>query len=358
MQSLHSGESATSAPIHPASADGLNEEDKMQKLIGKAAVGILAVSLLATGCARAGGTSPANSADSKFPNGEVVKVIVPYDAGGVTDVIVRLVAKGMSEELGTTVQVVNKPGAAGSVGLTELSGEKPDGLTIGSFNMPSGFGYLDPSRNLPYTIKSFTPISGLALSPTVFAVRADSPWKSFKDLVDAAASTPGKITLAGTSTKTSDDALAVAALESAGVDFNVVTIDTGGADKVTQLLGGQMQVVVGSLGTVQSALASGQARILGVATGERSEFIPDVPTLTELGYEVDTSGNVTLAAPAGTDPKAVEVLEKAVDAALKKPDFIKAANTAGYEVAYRNSKELGEYWSEQETATKKILGLN
>lgn len=205
----------------------------MHKMIGKAAVGIVAVTLLATGCARTGGASPAASSDDAFPDGEVVKVIVPYDAGGVTDVIVRLVAEGMGEELGTTVQVVNKPGAAGSVGLTELSGAKPDGLTIGSFNMPSGFGYLDPSRNLPYTIGSFTPVSGLALSPTVFAVKADSPWQSFMDLVDAAAASPGQITLAGTSTRTSDDALAVAALENSGVDFNVVTIDTGGADKVT-----------------------------------------------------------------------------------------------------------------------------
>lgn len=330
----------------------------MHKILGKAAVGIVAISLLATGCARAGSTSPSSSEGSSFPNGEVVKVIVPYDAGGVTDVIVRLVAEGMSEELGTTVQVVNKPGASGSVGLTELSGEKPDGLTIGSFNMPSGFGYLDPSRNLPYTIKDFTPISGLALSPTVFAVRADSPWQSFKDLVDAAAANPGQITMAGTSTKTSDDALAVAALESSGIDFNVVTIDTGGADKVTQLLGGQMQVVVGSLGTVQSALASGQVRILGVATAQRSQFIPDVPTLTELGYPVDTSGNVTLAAPAATDPKAVEALEKAVETALKDPDLVKAANAAGYEVAYRGSEELGEYWAQQEAATKKLLGSN
>lgn len=119
-----------------------------------------------------------------------------------------------------------------------------------------------------------------------------------------------------------------------------------------------MQVVVGSLGTVKSALASGQVRILGVATAERSEFIPDVPTLTELGYPVDTSGNVTLAAPASADPKAVAALEKAVGAALKDPELIKAANTAGYEIAYRDSKALGEYWSEQESATKKILGLN
>jgi tripartite-type tricarboxylate transporter receptor subunit TctC len=331
----------------------------MRRSIGIVAVGIVTLAAV-TGCAnlgQGGSTGPSSSATSSFPDGEVVEIIVGYDAGGNTDVLTRIVAEGMAAELGSEVQVVNLPGAGGSVGLSELAVSDPDGLTIGTFNIPSALSYIDPTRQLPYDRDSFVPVAGLALSPTVVAVRADAPWKTFKDLVKAAAADPGNIILAGGTNSTSDDALTVTALENDGVDFNVVTIGTGGADKTTQLLGGQLQVTVGSLGSIQVAVQSGQVRLLAQATAERSTLLPDVPTLTELGYDINTSGSVTLAAPADTPQEYIDALDAAIKSALESPELIKTANAAGSDIVYISSAELGKYWDEQEKAAREILGL-
>lgn len=326
----------------------------MSKSIGKVAIAAVALSLVASGCAKAMGPQESAGGDG-FPNGDPVEIIVPYDAGGFTDVLTRIVAEGMAADLGSPVQVINTPGAGGSIGLSELSVAKPDGLTIGMFNMPSGLSYLDSSRGLSYTRESFAPVAGLAVSPTVVAVRADAPWQTFADLANAAKADPGQITLAGGTNPTSDDALAVTALEQDGVDFNVITVDTGGADKTTQLLGGQIQVTVGSLGAVQVAVDSDQVRLLAVSSPEPNQLIPDVPTLAELGYDIDTSGNITIAAPAGTPEEAIARLSTAAEKALADPDVVKTANAAGYDIQFRDSADLGAYWEEQEAAAKKIL---
>jgi len=331
----------------------------MRRTIGAVVVGIVTLAAVSS-CAnlgRGGGTAPSASGNSSFPNHKVVQIVVGYDAGGFTDVLTRIVAKRMAAELGSEVQVANVPGAGGSVGLSELAVAHPDGHTIGTFNVPSALSYIDPARRLAYHRDSFVPVAGLALSPTVVAVRADAPWKTFKDLVAAAAADPGSITLAGGTNSTSDDALTVTALEKDGVDFNVVTIDTGGADKTTQLLGGQQQVTVGSLGSVQVAVKSGQVRLLAQATSERSTLLPDVPTFTELGYDINTSGSITLAAPAGTPQEYTAVLDAAIKSALKDPELVKTANAAGADIAYISSDELGKYWKKQEDAAREILGL-
>ncbi|MFJ4029554.1 tripartite tricarboxylate transporter substrate binding protein [Paenarthrobacter sp. NPDC089989] len=327
----------------------------MRKIIGSVAAGSVILALALTGCARTGGNSTAQ-ATASFPSGKPIEVIVPYDAGGFTDVLARIVAEGMSNELGSPVQVINKPGAGGTVGLSQLAAEKADGLTIGTLNMPSALAYLDKSKNLTYTTASFKGIAGLATSPTVVAVRADSPWKTFEDLVAAAKASPGHITLAGGTNVTSDDALTVAALEKNGVDFNVVTIDTGGADKTTQLLGGQIQVTVGSLGAVKTGLESKQIRLLAVASEDKSPLIPDVPTLKTLGFDIVTSGNVTLAAPAGTPQEYVDILSRSAEAAAKDPDLVKTANAAGYDILFRDAAETTKYWEDQESAAAEILG--
>ena len=329
----------------------------MRNRIGKVAVGTAVAALALTGCANLGNNGGGGDESASTYPEDVIQIIVPFDAGGVTDVLTRIVAEGVADELGSQVQVVNVPGAGGSIGLSQLSAEKADGYTIGTLNMPSGLSFLDETRALTYDLDSFAPVAGLATSPTVIAVRADSPWETFEDLVDAAAADPGQITLAGGTNITSDDSLTVSALEKEGVDFNVISIDTGGADKTTQLLGGQIQVSVGSLGSISVAVDSGQAKLLAVSTPERSDLIPDVPTLIEEGYDIQTSGNVTFAAPAGTPEEDIQILADAIEKALTDPEIIETAKAAGYEITFRGPQELGDYWNEQLAAAQEILGL-
>ncbi|GAA1022670.1 hypothetical protein Aple_092380 [Acrocarpospora pleiomorpha] len=319
-----------------------------------AVAGAVAMAVLASGCTNTSAGSGEGNAG--FPAGKTVEVIVPFDAGGFTDVLTRLVATGMSEKLGSQVRVINRPGAGGTIGLTELSAKKPDGYTIGTLNMPSGLTYLDAKRDVTYRLNSFVPVAGLATSPTVIAVRKDSPFDTLQDLIAAAREKPDTISLAGGTNLTSDDTLTVAGLQQAAdVRFNVVTVDTGGADKTTQLLGGQIQVTVGSLGAVQSAYKSGDVRILAVASAEPSTLLPGVPTLASAGYDITTSGAITIAAPAGTPDAVTGALESAIEAALSSPDLASKANAAGYEILFRDRAALATFWSQQEADAEKII---
>ena len=136
-----------------------------------------------------------------FPN-RPVQLMVAYPAGGSTDIAARIVAAIAEKSLGQPIVVVNKGGAGGQVGWTELVRQKPDGYYIGFINLPAtNTVILDPDRKAIFTEKDFTPIINQVLDPGIIWVRADSPYKSFKDLVEAARRTPNKISAATTGSK-------------------------------------------------------------------------------------------------------------------------------------------------------------
>ena len=211
--------------------------------------------------------------------------MVAFPAGGSTDIAARIVASIAEKELGQPIVVVNKGGAGGQVGWTEMVRQKPDGYYIGFINLPAtNTVILDPERKAIFTEKDFTPIINQVLDPGVIWVRADSPYKTLQDLFDAAKKAPGTIRAATTGIL-SDDHLAILMTEEAvpGATFRIVHLE-GGAAQFKEIMAGNIDVAFDNVGSIVPRVKSGEVRALAVMDDVRSKFLPDVPTTKELGF--------------------------------------------------------------------------
>ena len=184
-----------------------------------------------------------------------VQLIVAFPAGGSTDVGARILAGLAEKDFGQPITVVNKGGAGGQIGFTEIARAKPDGYTLGFLNLPGmNTITLDPERKAVFTIDSFIPIVNQVLDPGFIWVKGDSPYKTLADLVDAAKKNPGKIS-ACTTGILSDDHLAILMLqEAAKCEFRLVHFD-GGAQQLTGVLGGHVDVAFDNVGSVFKRVA-------------------------------------------------------------------------------------------------------
>ena len=252
-------------------------------------------------------------ANAQFPERGLI-LIVPYGAGGGTDITARLLARDLEAVLGKPVTVENRAGGAGWIGWGALAQARPDGYTLGYLNVPSMYaGYLDPKVGRKESLDSFTPLMNHVIDYNVWAVKADSPFKTVKDVIDAAKKTPESITVTAYGAG-SDDHLAILGI-SAETDTKFVVIHSRStAEAKTQALGGHVQVLGANVSEVAEEVRTGQLRLLGVMAPERSRFLPNAPTFKEQGFNQVWSVSRGIAAPAGL-PKDVE---GALTAALEK----------------------------------------
>jgi len=270
----------------------------------------------------------AQSADG-FPR-RPIQLWVPAPAGGPTDAGARIVAALAEKELGQSVVVVNKAGAGGQIGVTEFARQKPDGYNIGFIFMPGvNTIVLDPDRKAIFTMDDFTPLVNQVLDPGAIWVRNDSPFKTLRDVVDAAREEPGKVS-ACTTGILSDDHLAILMLEeAANVKFRIVHLD-GGANQLTNTLGGHVDVAFDNVGSVAKRLAGGELRVLAVMDAERSKFMPQVQTTKELGFATVVSSSTRgIVAPKGLPPAIGKRLSDALRTAMQHPDHVKRMEETG-----------------------------
>ena len=274
-----------------------------------------------------------------------VQLMVAYPAGGSTDVGARIVAAIAEKELGQSMVVVNKAGAGGQVGWTEMARQKPDGYYIGFVNLPAtNTVVLDPERKAAFGIDAFTPIINQVLDPGVIWVKADSPYKSLKDLIEAARKSPNKISTATTGIL-SDDHLAILMVEEAtGVVFRIVHFE-GGAPQMTAILGGHVEVAFDNVGSIVKRVKSGVVRALAVTDTQRSKFLPDVPTTPELGYpSVISSSTRGIAGPKGLPEPVVKKLQEVFRKAMEHPDHVKKMEDAGLAIRVMVGEEYAKYY--------------
>jgi len=290
-------------------------------------------------------TGPSTAAD--FP-ARPVQLMVAYPAGGSTDVAARIVAAIAEKQLGQTIVVVNRGGAGGQVGWTDMSRARPDGYYMGFINLPAlNTVILDPERKAAFKADTFVPIINQVLDPGIIWVKADSPYKSLKDLLAAAKRTPNKIS-AGTTGILSDDHLAILMMEEAapGAVFRIVHFE-GGAPQLTAVLGGHLDVAFDNVGTVFRRIRSGELRALAVMDTQRSRFIPDVPTMPELGYPtVISSSTRGIAAPKGTPAPVVKKLQQVLKQAMDDPEHVKKMDEAGLTLRIMIGEEYAKYYRE------------
>lgn len=285
-----------------------------------------------------------------------VMLMVAYPAGGSTDVGARIVASIAEKELGQSIVVLNKAGAGGQVGFTELAKQKPDGYYIGLINLPAlNTIILDPDRKATFDIDTFTPIINQVLDPGVIYVKPDSHYKNLKDLIVEAKKRPGEIKV-GTTGILGDDHLAILMLEeAAGVKLRIVHFE-GDTPQVTALLGGQIDVSFLNVGGLTPRVKAGQLRVLAVMDKERSKFYPDVPTSVEQGYPaVISSSTRGIVGPKGLPEPIVKKLQAVFKKAIENPEHMEKMDKAGLAIKMMMGDEYGKYCRELHDRAKPLV---
>ena len=269
---------------------------------------------------------------------------VPWPAGGPTDVGARILAAIAEKKMGQPIVVINRVGAGSQVGLTEIARQKPDGYYIGFVSVPAlNTIILDPERKATFDLDSFVPIINQVVDPGLIWVKADSPYKTLKDLIDDAKKRPG-VVKASTTGILGDDHLAILMMEeAAGVKFRIVHFD-GGAQSLTATLGGQVDVSFDNVGSVAPRVKAGQLRGLAVMDPERSKFLPDVPTTAELGYPtVISSSSRGVLGPKGIPESILMKIQAVFKEAIGEPEHVEKMEKAGLAIKPMVGDEYGRY---------------
>jgi len=261
------------------------------------------------------------AAAQDYPGNKPIKLVVPFPAGGGTDIFARVIGNKLSETLKWVVVVDNKPGAGGNIGIDAVAKSPPDGYTIG-LGQTSNLS-INPTlyTKLPYDpLKDLVPIVLVADAPLVMVVPANSPFKTVADVVAAAKKKPGDVTFGSPGNGTVAHLTGELFQTAAGIKFQHIPYK-GSAQALTDLMGGQVQVYMSSIPTALSHIKGGKLRAIAVTSPKRAPSLPDVPTISEAGYKgFDANTWFGLVAPAGTPAPIVSKINAEVNRILKMPD--------------------------------------
>jgi tripartite-type tricarboxylate transporter receptor subunit TctC len=265
-----------------------------------------------------------------------VTMVVPYPAGGVTDLTARALADSMSRHMGQSVVVVNRPGAGATIGGSAVATAAPDGYTLGFFPLaaatPEVFKFAYDS---PYSSTDLRAIASVAATAMSFAVNADSPLKSMKDVVELARKsgglligTPGKQTL--------PSMIMIKMASKEGVKMDDVAFG-GDSKTLPALLGGHVAVAAIDYAALRSSVDARKIRVLAVCSETRVDFAPDVPTVVELGYELPYASSLGLFGPRGLPEDLVRELQELVSRITKEPQFASRMRDMSIQTSFKDS---------------------
>lgn len=270
-----------------------------------------------------------------FPS-RPVTLVVPWPAGGGSDILMRLLADASTKSLGQPIVVVNKPGAGGQTGLREVAGSPADGYTISM--IATGFlaqQYANPNANV---IDDYTIIAYVGTDAAALTASASSGWKTLADFVSAAKAKP-KTLRNGNDQPGGSSYLAVALMERA-LGVQVVRVPyAGDAPNVQALLSGEVQTSTAAITNMTDHHASGKVRILAVAGDARDAKVPEVPTFKELGVNLVAGVMRAIVAPKGLPAERVKRLESALLTGLNDPAFRARTAASSFGIAPRGSAE-------------------
>jgi tripartite-type tricarboxylate transporter receptor subunit TctC len=277
-----------------------------------------------------------------YPNRDIT-FIVPYAPGGSTDPISRQFAGQLAKELNVAVNVENKPGGSATIGTGQVIRSKPDGYTIG-LTSSSVLAY-QPLVNKTLTWKSpqdYQSIVSLVDLPAIITVKADSPYKTFEDLLNAARKNPGKIRVAVSGYRTSPDLVIQELNKVAKIRLATVPFTGGGAEALVALLGGRVEAVSGYAPTVRAHVAAGTVRVLASFSKEKYAVFPDAESVVQAGYNVTLPADYSIVGPKGM-PK--DVLDKLLTASLKvanSKEFAEFASKMGLVMDVRDAQGMDQ----------------
>ncbi|MDB5805282.1 MAG: LacI family transcriptional regulator [Betaproteobacteria bacterium] len=294
------------------------------------------------GCALASVLAANGAQAQTFPD-KPVHIVVPLAAGGAVDAVARTLGQKLTQQLGQPVIIDNKPGANGNIGAEAVAKSAPDGYTI-LMAIPAVTTNQSLYAKLPYdTFKDFAPVARLGGAPLILVVGADSPYKTFAELLAALRANPGKFSYGSSGNGSSQHLAGELFKASAKVDALHVPYK-GGAPAVTDLIGGQLTFMLTNPLEVQAQIKSGRLKPLGVGGAKRVDWLPGVPTLAEsglAGYEATTWWGTL--APIATPPAVVARLTKEIVAAMNSAEVTEHLKALGAEVATQNGPEFAGF---------------
>ena len=288
-----------------------------------------------------------------FPQKSPIEITVLFPAGSSADVTARMLAEGMSKQLGQRVLVVNRPGAGGAIGYKYVAGQKPDGYALvwNSNSISTTFH----SGQLPFDYRAFDAVARVLVESPVLAVRADSRWKNLADFIAEARARPKELSV-GHSGIGSHTHISLAALFSAaGAEVNEVPF--GAAQVVPSLLGGHVDAIVQLPAALSAPVRQGSVRLLASLTQARDPALPEVPTAREQGVDVSLEAWRGIAVPKGTPRPIVLTLENSIRRTVESDDFQKTSENLGVRPAFLPAAEFGEQIAKEDAALARLMGL-
>jgi tripartite-type tricarboxylate transporter receptor subunit TctC len=303
-------------------------------------------------------TSVFTAAAQTYPE-KPIKIIVPFPAGGGTDSLTRMISNAVNVKYGWTIVVENKPGAGGNLALDTVAKSKPDGYTLVMAQTDNVV--LNPLlyKKLNYdAIKDFEPLGMISKGAAVLVVRSDSPYKNLADVVAAAKVKSGQVTFATPGTGTVAHMILQLWEGASGVTFTHVPYK-GVAQALPDLIGGQTELYMGSVPTMQSHIEGGKVRALGVTSSERSSVLKNVPTFGEAGVKgVELASVWGLMAPAGTPNAIVAKWNSVITEMLAQADVRQKIQDTGGEIVGGTPKQMADAYAADRNRLAPLIQKN
>jgi tripartite-type tricarboxylate transporter receptor subunit TctC len=306
----------------------------------------------ALGCAAlVAAAGAAYAQETPFPKRGPIEITVLFPAGSSADVTARLLADGMSKQLGTNVIVFNRPGAGGALGYRYVADKKPDGYSlVWNSNSISTTYY---SGALAFNYQAFDPVARVLVESPVLGVRSDSPWKTLGDFVAYAKAHPKEVTVANSGAGSHTHITSVALAKAAGIE--VLDVPFGAAQVLTGLLGKQIDAVVQLPSALSAYVKNGQVRLLAAMTANRDPAFPDVPTAREQGYDVALDAWRGIAAPKGTPKAVIGTLEAAIRKTVESPAFTEGCERLGAKPTFLSAADFGQLIAKEDAYLSGIM---
>lgn len=318
---------------------------------------IVSVSILLTflmiiisGCAQSNTSVTEQKGEANYPD-RPINMIIPYDPGGGSDMLTRMIDKHAKEQFGNNFTFVYKPGAGGAVGASDIAKSKSDGYTIGTINIPN---YLlqSISGSGDFNIDSFDYICQTASDPQILITPKKSKYTTVEEFVQAAKDNPGKLTVGVPGALGDGHVATLMLMEKAGIEVSIVPLK-GGSDLLSAILGEHVDAGMANIGVVISE--KDNFNILGVTFDKRHSFIPDVPTLKEKGYDVQSFVGRIYVAPKGLAPEVLQKLENGFKNVWDKPEYQEDMKNAMYSTDWKSGNEVKEFVSNYYAEAKALI---
>jgi len=291
-------------------------------------------------------TAGTGIAQDAFPS-RTITIVNPYPPGGANELATRPLASAMEPFVKQPVVMETKPGAAGSVGAQVVAAAKPDGYTLLSHNTSiSGTAEVDRlfGRTPKFTNENFIPLARLIADPCVFVVNDKQPYKSFKEFVDDAKQRPNQIVFSTAGFYSAVHIPMALILKGSGLQLRHLPT-SGGGPALTALLGNNSNVAILALSGALAQIKAGKLRPLALMGGSRASAVPDVPTMKELGYDLEYYLWVGIFAPKNTPQNAVTVLRSAIGKAANSDQYKATLSNLGLSLAYLDQPEFAKFWA-------------